>query len=83
MFDRIVDNSKIISVAGIKSSSLISLEEGITSELGRYLKRKTPIKGALGANAKMDRLVGGCPSLRPVLKEQGMVAALKYLVRRF
>lgn len=82
MFDRVVDNSKVLAAVALNQADLILLEDGLVSELESYLKNGSNILGAPGANARMDRLIGGCPSLFPLLKEQGVLAAVKYLVRR-
>lgn len=82
MFDRVVDNSKVLDTVALSQTDLISLEDGLASELESYLKNRPNILGAPGANARMDRLIGGCPSLFPLLKEQGVVAVAKYLIRR-
>lgn len=83
MFDRVVDNSKVLDAVALSQTDLISLEDGLASELESYLKNRPNILGAPGANARMDRLVGGFPSLFSLLKEQGVLAVVKYLVRRF
>lgn len=82
MFDRVVDNSKILATVSLNQTDLISLEDGLVSELESYLKNGPNILGAPGANARMDRLIGGCSSLSSILKKQGIVAGAKYLVRR-
>ena len=84
MFDRRVDNSKVLEVTGIDPKSLMTIDKGLTSELSRYLREKNaaPIAYA-GEQARMDRLVGGSPSLLPILRECGGVATVKYTARRY
>lgn len=83
MFDRVVDNSKVLAVTGIERGSLRALGDGLTSELRRFLAEGSgPSFGGAGGNARMDRLVGGTPSLWPIARDAGPVAAAKYLVRR-
>lgn len=83
MFDRVVDNSKVLAVTGIAQDSLARIGEGIPRELGHYLNRGSdPRLDGPGVQARMDRLLGGCPSLRYVRNEWGVVGIAKYLVRR-
>lgn len=83
MFDRVVDNSKVLAATGIDSSSLVSMERGLVTELSCFLKRGGVESCGIGMQARMDRLVGGCPSLSFLVEERGLVAAAKYCVRRF
>ena len=83
MFDRVVDNSKVLAVTGIDPSDLTTMERGLASELSRFLERGGSLSCVSGAQARMDRLVGGCPSLHSVACEKGASGAVKYLARRF
>lgn len=83
MFDRVVDNSKIMAVSGVNSSSLMGVERGLVTELARFLKQDRVVSCGVGLQARMDRFTGGCPSLRPLIAEKGYGALVKYLVRRF
>lgn len=83
MFNRVIDNSKVLAVTGLDQASLASIEDGLSSELVRFLEHSFPACLGPGAQARMDRLVGGCPSLYPLLIERGVVDVAKYLVRRF
>lgn len=83
MFDRVVDNSKVLAVTGIDPLSLTGVEKGLATELSRFLELGGVKSCGVGDQARMDRLAGGCPSLRPLVAEKGVAAAAKYLVRRF
>lgn len=84
MFDRVVDNSKVLDVTGIPADSLTPVREGLAGELERYLARgESPRFCGVFAHARMDRLVGGLPSLRSVARETGVPGVGKYFVRRF
>lgn len=83
MYNRIIDNSKIIAVTGIDRCSLAPIHERLASELAVFLRDGSVRCEGAGAQAHMDRLVGGCPSFDGVVGEFGAVGAAKYLVRRF
>ena len=86
MYDRIIDNSKVLAVTGLNQSDLSGLQEGITRELNGYLARNREkalrMGSDFGRNARFDKLVGGIPSFSSVAKN-GMVPICKYLIRRF
>ena len=81
MFDRVVDNSKVLAVTGMDADGLSSMREGLPAALRRCLSGGVPAPG-WGLQGRLDRLVGGCPSLMPAARQGGPVAAAKYLVRR-
>lgn len=86
MYDRIIDNSKVLAVTGLNQSDLSGLHDDITRELNGYLARNREkamhIGSDFGRNARFDKLVGGIPSFSSVAKN-GMVPICKYLIRRF
>lgn len=57
MFNRVMDNSKVLRVAGFKQEDFVSLEDGLSRELVEF--KINPRYGGLdpGWNAAMDRLV--------------------------
>ena len=59
MFDRVMDNTKVLRMAGMSESDLLGIEEGLPRELGAFLCspqfRPTPMR-SLG---RLDRLGGG------------------------
>ena len=83
MYDRVVDNSKVLSVAGIDPGSLAPTRERLASELARFLECGCVRCEGAGAQARMDRIVGGLPSLGGVARDLGAAGAARYLVRRF
>lgn len=83
MFDRVVDNSRVLAATGIDPSSLASMERGLVTEISRFLEQGGVESCGIGMQARMDRLVRGCPSLSFLVEERGLVAAAKYCVRRF
>lgn len=86
MYDRIVDNSKVLNATGMTQQMLTPMREGLVRELRKYLKYKdVPILDA-SKNGRLDRLVGGMPSLKPLLKsglKELPVATAKYMFRRY
>lgn len=81
MFDRVVDNSKVLGATGMDASDLTPMLEGLTGALRKCLERSAPQPG-WGFQGRLDRLTGGCPSLLPALRGGGPVAAAKCLARR-
>ena len=51
MYDRIVDNSKILAAAGLSQSDLMPLRDGLRIELQQYLQRRAKEIRALKARA--------------------------------
>ena len=82
MYDRVVDNSKVLSVTGMDPSELTPMRVGVSRELAVYLATGGQIALQAGFQGKMDYLCGGFPSATAVFNEGGCVAAGKYLVRR-
>lgn len=83
MYDRVVDNSKVLAVTGMGQSDLTGMREGLARELSAHLASgPAPAMAGPGLQARLDRLVGGAPSLRWVARDGGPVAAAKYLARR-
>lgn len=84
MYDRVIDNIKILSVTGLTGDELVDTQTGLQTQLQTYLavvKDESLFKGP-GQNARFDRLVGGIPSLKYVMR-YGMKPAAKYCIRRF
>lgn len=82
MFDRVVDNSKVLGAIGMNDSDFTSMRDGLPEALRRCLERDD-LQPGWGLLGRLDRIVGGCPSFSPVLREGGPVAAARYLIRRF
>lgn len=81
MFDRVVDNSKVLAVTGMDADGLASMREGLPAALRRCLAGGVPAPG-WGLQGRLDRLVGGCPSLVTAACQGGPMAVAKYLARR-
>lgn len=82
MFNRIVDNSKVLAVTGMDEDELTPMHEGLSRELGVYLASGKKAALAAGFQGKMDGLCGGCPSFGAVVRDGGVAAAGKYVARR-
>lgn len=84
MYDRVVDNSKVLAATGLRQSDLTGMKGGLARELGVFLASGRPVGMAgPGFQARFDRMVGGAPSFRGVARYGGPVAVAKYLVRRY
>lgn len=84
MFNRIIDNQKILQATGLEQEQLTGMREGLTRELRSYLHScdgKVSLVGP-GRQARFDKLVGGVPSLRYVM-QYGINSTIKYSIRRF
>lgn len=82
MFDRVVDNSKVLTVTGMDPTELTGMREGLSRELGVFLSSGKEAVLAAGFQGKMDCLCGGCPSFGAVLRSGGVAAAGRYAARR-
>lgn len=59
LFNRVIDNSKIIAFTGLRESDLLSIDEGIAREFSKYVQGNH-FKISLGRRlGRLDR-VGGC-----------------------
>ncbi len=56
MFNREIDNSKILSVTGLSQSELMPLEQGLTSELEAFKRSPSYQYPIVSINAKIDRV---------------------------
>lgn len=81
MFDRIVDNTKVLEVTDMDPSDLTPMREGLPAALRQCLERGVQQPG-WGLQGRLDRIVGGCPSLLSAVLQGGPISAAKYLVRR-
>ena len=82
MFDRVIDNSKVLSVTGMTQGGLKGMRETLPEELALYLASEPSLPSRPGFQGKLDRLTGGVPSFAAVAATSGFVGASKYLVRR-
>lgn len=83
MFNRVVDNSKILRTTGLDNGTLTGMRTGLARELGACLSSEVQFDVSAGQNGKFDRLCGGMPSLGSVARNFGPVGLAKYLVRRW
>lgn len=58
MFNRVLDNSKILKFTGLKQNNLMSLEDGLEMELSNFKKNPLSWSVDYGKQAKIDRLTG-------------------------
>ena len=79
MFDRVLDNSKILAFAQLKQSDLMGLREGLAYELAHF--KENPISWPIdyGKQAKMDRLTKVFSSLTGATSTEKKT----YLLARF
>lgn len=83
MYNRVVDNAKVLDVTGLQQDQLIGIREGLETQLRGYLDSgRQPMMGSVGRQARFDGLVGGVPAIGYVVTAGGPVALAKYLVRR-
>lgn len=83
MYDRMVDNSKVLNATGLRQTQLATLRDGLTSQLRQYLDSgKQPVMSGIGRQARFDRLVGGIPTLKYTVAN-GPATLAKYLIRRY
>lgn len=83
MFDRIVDNSKILDAANLTQESLLNPREGLALAVSKFLASGRRVPPCDSENARMDRLVGGVPSIIPLIKSNvGWKGLARYIARR-
>lgn len=82
MFDRVIDNSKVLDATCMDSAGLRGMAEGLPAELSLFLSGGAPLRCAPGLQGKFDRLVGGTPALSDIAGCAGPAGLAKYLVRR-
>lgn len=82
MFDRVVDNSKVLEVTGMDASDPTPMREGLHAALRQCLACSSPQPG-WGLQGGLDRIVGGCPSFLFAARQGGLKSTAKYLVKRF
>ena len=58
LFDRIIDNSKVLDVTGLKQSDLKPLEDGLVNELEDFKDNPVYQYPDVVLNARIDRLLG-------------------------
>lgn len=84
MYNRVIDNRKILEATGLRQEQLTDIHEGLTRELQSYLQscNNEICFEEPGRHGRFDKLVGGVPSLR-YIAQYGVKPTVKYLIRRF
>lgn len=83
MYDRVIDNAKVLGATGLKQDDFISTSVGLRQEIRRYLSSGRNPMPSVGENARLDRLTGGIPSLWPCMKSRGsFMELMRYVARR-
>lgn len=77
MFNRVMDNRKILAVTGLAQGDLTMVADSLAQELAQF--KKSPMLGYVDPvrNARIDRVVGG------LTKVGGARSGLTYLANRF
>ena len=66
MFNRVLDNSKVLSVTGLRQEDFVSLRDGLTRELKWFVANGASCGMNAGVCARMDRVLGCHSSLRGI-----------------
>ncbi|MBM6693098.1 NAD-dependent epimerase/dehydratase family protein [Bifidobacterium pullorum subsp. saeculare] len=83
MYDRIVDNTKILEVTGLKQDCLCTLRDGLTLQLRKYLSRNLDSRPVdFCRQARFDKLVDSTLTFR-YAASSGFSNFSKYLIHRF
>lgn len=84
MFDRVMDNSKVLAATGLTEGELTGIEEGIPRELGTFLCNPSFKQVGKGQLGRLDRLGGGLFSPRAFSALEGAspLGYAKYLLGR-
>lgn len=64
MFNRVLDNRKVLAVTGLKQDELTTLNDGLSRELENFRKNPGYQYPNLAINARLDRVLGTTISLR-------------------
>jgi len=91
MYNRVMDNSKILKVTGIPKESLTSIYDGLARELSDYFKLHESIKPNYVINSGMDRITQTKISLKKATVKEKLIYYSSYIgiynflkrVRRF
>lgn len=83
MFNRVIDNTKILEVTGLTQESLSRLHDKLPAELTSYLQKHKgdSSNSSPGIQGEYDKLVGGYPSLRYVMAD-GPLGVARYFKHR-
>lgn len=82
MYDRVIDNSKVLKATGIRQADLRPVRDGLHEALSAFLKSGGRVNPSCGANARIDTLTGEC-CLGDLLREDSpFLTAAKYVAGR-
>lgn len=79
MFDRIMDNTKILFATGLEAKSLVKLEAGLKKEIQKFLKNPIIKVHNYSLNGRIDRVTG----TRISLSDSSAKERLKYFKNFF
>lgn len=83
MYNRVIDNAKILKATGLQQNQLTTIYNGLTQELDTYLKTREEFSASsISQQARYDRLIGDTSSLL-YLSKKSFISTVKYLIRRF
>lgn len=80
MYDRVVDDSKVLAATGLREPELTPMREGLVRACAQ-VAGKPAVFSQPGLHARLDRICGAWPLSR-VLASTGPGGAAKYLLRR-
>ena len=83
MFNRVIDNSKVLNVTGMDASAFTRMHQGLKRELRIFLGNGGVLAPMFGHQGRYDRFCGGMPMFGAVVKDGGAVGMAKYLARRW
>lgn len=78
LFNRVLDNSKVLAATGIEQAELMTLKEGLSRELRRFVENPVYQYPNVAINARMDHVLG----LRYDLKGLSSADKVQYLYER-
>ena len=84
MYDRVMNNSKVLVATGLSESDLTDLADGLTSAVGDTLRKGVPAPAGMRRLGRLDRLGGGLigPAAFSRLPGASAVGYAKYLTGR-
>lgn len=78
MYNRVLDNRKILSVTGFRQEDFTKLQVGLTTEISRSLCKTSDIRVDIGRQARFDRLTKSFVGLQGLTRPQ----KISYIVYR-
>jgi hypothetical protein len=82
MYNRIMDNTKVLQATGLKQGELTELRDGLTDELAKFIKHPVFVNEDVALNAKIDAVTDGLARrTRKVLRPRTRLRALRSQLR--